>query len=170
MIFFLSMFFCKKNFSSFFHEFLALIASLSLEYEILTFQLSDGTCYIWGKKAKFVPVVYIASDGKKRKSKLLTRFNSQNPLYCSHIISLTAGSGACRATWTTCSSWCWPSPGAAPPSATESTPSFIGGSFCFYLLYVQTSMIPCFHDSMISWFLDFMIPWFHAFRLACEIG
>jgi len=41
------------------------------DYQKEKFKLSDGTCYIWGKKAKFVPVEYIASDGKKRKSKLL---------------------------------------------------------------------------------------------------
>ena len=36
-------------------------------------QARDGECTIWGRKAKFVPVQYIAHNGKKRKSKLLIR-------------------------------------------------------------------------------------------------
>lgn len=48
------------------------LSSLALNYWAdYQFKLSGGSCNIWARKAKFVPVEYIASDGKKKKSKLL---------------------------------------------------------------------------------------------------
>merc|ERR1712038_1489151 len=41
-------------------------------YQKESFKLSNGECYIWGKKARYIPVEYTASDGKtKKKSKLM---------------------------------------------------------------------------------------------------
>ena len=37
-------------------------------------QKTDGQCYIWGRKAKFLAVEYTDHEGKKRKSKLLLRW------------------------------------------------------------------------------------------------
>ena len=55
------------------------LSSLALnywaDYQKEKFKLSGGSCNIWARKAKFVPVEYIASDGKKKKSKLLVRYN-----------------------------------------------------------------------------------------------
>jgi hypothetical protein len=36
-------------------------------------QKTDGQCYIWGRRAKFLAVEYVDHQGKKRKSKLLLR-------------------------------------------------------------------------------------------------
>jgi hypothetical protein len=36
-------------------------------------QKTEGQCYIWGRKAKFLGVEYVDHQGKKRKSKLLLR-------------------------------------------------------------------------------------------------
>jgi len=51
------------------------LLSLSLnywaDYQKEKFKMTDGNCYIWGKKAKFVPVEYRTSEGKKKKSRLL---------------------------------------------------------------------------------------------------
>ena len=56
------------------------LSSLALnywaDYQKEKFKLSGGSCNIWARKAKFVPVEYIASDGKKKKSKLLVRYNA----------------------------------------------------------------------------------------------
>jgi len=51
---------------------LSLFLNYAADYQKESFKLSNGECYIWGRKAKYIPVEYTASDGKtKKKSKLM---------------------------------------------------------------------------------------------------
>ena len=53
---------------------LSLLLNYTADYQKEKFKLSNGECYIWGRKAKYIPVEYTASDGKtKKKSKLMLR-------------------------------------------------------------------------------------------------
>ena len=53
---------------------LALLLNYTADYQKEKFKLSNGECYIWGRKARYIPVQYTASDGKtKKKSKLMLR-------------------------------------------------------------------------------------------------
>ncbi|XP_023330159.1 7-dehydrocholesterol reductase [Eurytemora carolleeae] len=58
-------------FAIFLFGLISLILNYWADYQKEIFKARDGECTIWGRKAKFVPVQYIAHDGKKRKSKLL---------------------------------------------------------------------------------------------------
>jgi len=55
----------------FFFGFLSLVLNYTADYQKEAFKASNGECYIWGRKAKFIPVEYITHEGKKKKSKLL---------------------------------------------------------------------------------------------------